>query len=394
MKTFKSLLLAVLLLSFLPKIYAQNDSIQISGVLKGLGNKSVWISFSDDAGVSRSFKANGNNDAFKLKLPKLKQPSLARFDVSISRGMTATVNGQTIANPAPRLELFVFNQNITLSGEALYVHLAKVHGDEENNALANFKSSVYKEERRNYDNSLAMFNAKYHGGKAVKEDALMAEITANGKKVFEQQRNFIQGNPDALAAVFLLSRSQNIYTAGNYTKVWNSLSDKYKDHPLAKGIKAYVKKMSSTLDGAEAIDFERKDKDGNTIKLSNYKGKTVLLDFWGSWCGPCRASHPHLKTLYSRYKDKGFEIVAIAQEQGKNIEAAKKSWLKAIEEDQITWKHILNQEGIEKQDLVKSYNIIAFPTKILVNAEGKIVLRITSSATDDIDKALAKIYGF
>jgi thiol-disulfide isomerase/thioredoxin len=394
MKTFKSLLIAGLLLSFLPKIYAQNDSIQISGVLKGLGNKSVWISFSDDTGVSRSFKANATNDHFKLKLPKLKQPSMARFDVSIPRDMTATVDGHITSNPAPRLELFVFNQNITLSGEALYVHLAKVQGDEENNALARFKTSVYKEERKNYDHSLAMFNAKYHGGKAVKDEVLMAAITANGRRIFEQQRNFIQANPDALAAVFLLSRSQNIYTAGDYTKVWNNLSDKYKDHPLARSIKTYVKKMSSTLDGVEAIDFERKDKDGNTIKLSDYKGKTVLLDFWGSWCGPCRASHPHLKALYSRYKDKGFEIVAIAQEQGKDIAEARKKWLKAIVEDDINWKHVLNLEGIEKQDIVKSYNIIAFPTKILVNAEGKIVLRITSSATDDIDKALAKIYGF
>jgi len=130
------------------------------------------------------------------------------------------------------------------------------------------------------------------------------------------------------------------------------------------------------------------------VRLSAYKGRTILLDFWGSWCGPCRASHPHLKELYKKYKDKGFEIIAIAQERGKTLHESKNSWLKAIADDDINWVHILNQDGVEKQDLVKSYRVNAFPTKILVDTEGKIILRITASATDDIDKALEKVYGY
>ena len=146
--------------------------------------------------------------------------------------------------------------------------------------------------------------------------------------------------------------------------------------------------------GTPVFAFERLDKDGHKVSPELLKGKTYLLDFWGSWCGPCRASHPHLKTLYSKYKDKGFEIVAIAQERGKTLDDCKATWLKAIQEDQINWVHLLNQDGIEKQNLVSTYHVNAFPTKILIGADGKIILRITASATDDIDQALKRIYGF
>ncbi|WAC42663.1 TlpA family protein disulfide reductase [Pedobacter sp. SL55] len=115
--------------------------------------------------------------------------------------------------------------------------------------------------------------------------------------------------------------------------------------------------------------------------------------FWGSWCGPCRASHPHLKELYSKYKADGFEIIAIAQETAKNLDDARAAWLKAIEEDQINWVHILNRDGVEQQNILKDYGVNSFPTKILVDKDGKIILRISASATDDIDKALEKIYG-
>ncbi|MNL33255.1 Thiol-disulfide oxidoreductase ResA [compost metagenome] len=163
---------------------------------------------------------------------------------------------------------------------------------------------------------------------------------------------------------------------------------------MAKDIEKTVQRLSLTKAGTPVFDFERTDKDGNKVSTAALKGRTYILDFWGSWCGPCRASHPHLKELYKKYKSKGFEIVAIAQERGKSLEESKAKWLKAIEEDGISWVHILNQDGIEKQDIVKTFNVNAFPTKILIGADGKIITRTTSGASDAIDKAMEKIYGF
>ena len=87
--------------------------------------------------------------------------------------------------------------------------------------------------------------------------------------------------------------------------------------------------------------------------MANLRGKYVLLDFWGSWCGPCRASHPHLKALQAHYGPQGLEVINIAQENGAD---ARKIWLKAVEEDQMTWTQILNNEDRDIMNVYYNFN--------------------------------------
>ena len=115
----------------------------------------------------------------------------------------------------------------------------------------------------------------------------------------------------------------------------------------------------------------------------------MLLDFWGSWCGPCRASHPHPKALQAHYGPQGLEVINIAQENGAD---ARKIWLKAVEEDQMTWTQILNNEDREVCDVVKLYGITAFPTKVLIDPEGKIIVK-TVGESAPIDEKLKEVFG-
>ncbi|WP_443936577.1 TlpA family protein disulfide reductase [Pedobacter sp. MW01-1-1] len=376
------------------KTFAQTDSITVNGTLKNLENNSVSLIFQNSLGKSESYKTTAVKDKFSFKIPKQTIPAVARLNIGIDRTLRGTANGQNFSNPAPLLDLFVYNKNIQITGEATLVHLAFVKGDDENNTFNQFKEATYKDEKFVYETYLQTFNAQYKNVKLNSSIEEIQEASLNARKrITQQQKDFISKHPDALASIFLLNRMTNQYTAAGYTQVWNGLSDKYKNHPAASRIKANIQKFSSTLPGTAAINFIKKDKDGKVIDLSAYKGRTVLLDFWGSWCSPCRASHPHLKTLYSKYKSKGFEIIAVAYERGSTIEESKKSWLKAIDEDKINWVHVLNFDE-SKRDLVKEYKVDAFPTKILIDKEGKVILRVTASATNDIDKELEKIYGF
>jgi thiol-disulfide isomerase/thioredoxin len=121
--------------------------------------------------------------------------------------------------------------------------------------------------------------------------------------------------------------------------------------------------------------------DGTMVDVNAFKGKVVLIDFWGSWCVPCRISHPALKELYNQYKSKGFEIIGVSNEIANSNRDKKKqdiAWRKAVKEDGLTWPQILYDPAIK--DIVKEYDINGYPTKFLVDQNGKFVLRLLGNS--------------
>jgi peroxiredoxin len=105
---------------------------------------------------------------------------------------------------------------------------------------------------------------------------------------------------------------------------------------------------------------------GDTIKLSSLKGKVVLLDFWASWCGPCRASNKDLVKLYSKYKSKGFEILGVS------LDEEKTKWKNAIKQDKINWLQVNDNGGWEAKTAA-SWNINSIPTSFLIDKDGKLL---------------------
>ena len=190
-------------------------------------------------------------------------------------------------------------------------------------------------------------------------------------------------------ALYLLGSLRNVLELNDYVATFNSFAPDLRATAFGQDMQERINIALRTEVGGTAPEFEKVDKDGNTIRLSDYKGKYVLLDFWGSWCSPCRASHPHLKELEAKYAPKGLVVINIASESEPH---ARETWLKAIEEDGMTWTQILNNEGQEKCDVVKEYAITAFPTKVLIGTDGKILVRAVGDATP-IDAELQKIFG-
>lgn len=114
------------------------------------------------------------------------------------------------------------------------------------------------------------------------------------------------------------------------------------------------------------LDFTVTSLKGDSIKLSSLKGKVVLLDFWASWCAPCRFSNKHLVKLYSKYKDKGLEILGVS------LDDESKDWKKAVTKDKITWMQGIDTGGWEALAAIK-WQVDALPSSFLINKDGDVV---------------------
>ena len=136
------------------------------------------------------------------------------------------------------------------------------------------------------------------------------------------------------------------------------------------------------LTGDQAPDFEVALADNTLVKLSDLRGKHVLLQFWGSWCGPCRRENPHLLKLYRRYHDKGFEVFSVG------IEQSPKAWQRAIEQDSMIWRYHSADFNDFKGGVAKQFNITSIPATFLIDPQGMIVG--VNLAPEQMEKLLSK----
>jgi peroxiredoxin len=149
-------------------------------------------------------------------------------------------------------------------------------------------------------------------------------------------------------------------------------SAKFKDHTGLKSIKEMLaaktpsKQPEYKLINQQAPEIAMPDLAGKTVTLSSFKGKYVLVDFWASWCGPCRTENPNVVEAYNRFKEKNFTILGVSLDQDKS------AWQQAIAKDNLTWTHISDLKQWESA-AVPAYGIEGIPFNVLLNPEGKII---------------------
>lgn len=145
----------------------------------------------------------------------------------------------------------------------------------------------------------------------------------------------------------------------------NDLVKKYPDSKLCKDFKESVFSMTNIAIGRQAPDFELTSLEGEKVKLSDLQGKYVLVDFWASWCGPCRRENPNVLKMYQKYAGKNFEILGVSTDQSES------QWKRAIREDDLPWVHVLDTEF----DASTKYNVSSIPFTLLLDKEGMIIAK-------------------
>jgi len=172
----------------------------------------------------------------------------------------------------------------------------------------------------------------------------------------------------------------------NYAMYGKRLLKKYeKSHAdIIGGLKKKIELAGAFEVGAVAPDFAQLTPAGDSLSLSDLRGKVVLVDFWASWCGPCRRENPHVKKLYDKYNKDGFEVLGIS------LDRTKGAWEKAIEKDDLPWHHISDLKGW-KNEVAKMYSVSSIPHTILLDQEGRIVA--SKLRGQQLDQQLAQIFG-
>ena len=182
------------------------------------------------------------------------------------------------------------------------------------------------------------------------------------------EQDFVKNHPNSIVSASVLSIYSSTWGKKKTEELYNFLSEEVKNTTYGKEIQNYINLAVEPTIGDKYVDFKMNDVDGNSLQLSELEGKLILLEFWASWCGPCRAGNPNLVKSYENYKDKGFEIFAVS------LDAEKESWEKAIAKDNLPWKHVSDLAG-DKNKASIIYGISGIPDNFLINSEGVIVAR-------------------
>jgi len=220
------------------------------------------------------------------------------------------------------------------------------------------------------------------------------------KKIDSTEIKFILDNPKSfISAVYLNMLEANEVISLDSTKsIFKGLDNSLKNSRYGKLIIERNRKMENILIGAQAPDFKAIDLNQQIVTLSQFKGKSVvLLDFWASWCVPCRESIPHLKALYNKYHSKGLEVLAVSEDTNR------KAWIDTVNQDSTgMWFHIPIAEQFAKgpdyitnDDIYKNYFVQAIPVTMVIDKNGKIVGRLVSKSKENeesLDKLLAQIF--
>lgn len=244
-------------------------------------------------------------------------------------------------------------------------------------SLVNTKSATALRERQNYEQQFT--TNKDIAASLVEGSQEIVKQIVNGYQtqyndvdsyINSRLLDLIKANKNDIAVLMFLDMFPKEQNAALHQEVINALHTTYPEHPIVKERWNIMNSPAGkTAIGAIAPDLAFKDPSGNIRRLSDLRGKVVLLDFWASWCGPCRRESPNVRNVYNKYHDLGFDIFSVSLDRDAN------SWKKAIQDDQLVWPNHVSDLKYWSSEAAAIYGVRSIPCMFLLDREGRIVAK-------------------
>lgn len=342
----------------------QNESYVINGTAEGIYNGiRVYLKEADERGTPIPKDTAIVMDGKFTFDGKVDQPKLWLLSV-------ANVNGV--------VPVMVENEDISITINKANFQDTKVTGTKANEAL-----SEYNQGYRELMDKRIELNDEFAAARNTADSLNKAKITQQFTDYNEELKayplQFVKSHNDTYMSLSLLENliKQKPDDVTEIEAAFNNLTDDIKNSVYGKmvqtklnDLKKYNEGLTMLNIGKIAPNFTAPDPDGKQVSLNDIKGKATIIDFWASWCGPCRKENPNVVNVYNKYHDKGLEIISVSLDRP----GQKDRWLKAIEDDKLTWHHVSNLSYFN-DPVARQYNIQSIPATFILDADGKIVAK-------------------
>lgn len=260
-------------------------------------------------------------------------------------------------------------ENIEIEASKANLRDSKIISGEHNKLLKDYLNLItgYAEKQNEITNEHQQALRK---GDEIAVLDLRLDMDELDEKSNQATLEFIKNNSHSIVAMMALSDVMNSQSLplNKMKSLYDNFDGEVKDTPLGRTMGQKIAKIGATDIGAEAPKFSGPTPDGDELALEDAMGKVTLIDFWASWCKPCRVENPNIVSIYNDYKDEGFTVVGISLDKPNSKDA----WLKAIEEDQLEWNHISHLKYWQ-EPIAQKYGVRAIPAAFLIDENGIIV---------------------